>query len=160
MPRPGRAIHFDVPDNIAVSSPLSGEKGTELPAMVESNLPAHDKSHLSGGTMATPRIRATAIALFALMMLGGCSHKLVATEGQGQVSIYPDEDTYRKLEKMKAQGGVAGMLSGMGENLATGKLDNQTPVKIISSDDLGSNIEVSDGPSKGMKGFVPKANVD
>jgi len=48
----------------------------------------------------------------------------------------------------------------MGENLAAGKLDNQTPVKIISGDDLGSNVEVSDGPSKGMKGFVPKANLD
>lgn len=109
--------------------------------------------------MPTLRIRSAAIALVALMMLGGCSHKLVATEGT-QVSIYPDEDTYKKLSQMKAQGGVAGMLSGMGENLAAGKLDNQTPVKIISSDDLGSNIEVSDGPSKGMKGFVPKANVD
>ena len=110
--------------------------------------------------MPTPRIRSAAIALAALMILGGCSHKLVATSGQTQVSIYPDENTYKKLAQMKAQGGVAGMLSGMGENLATGKLDNQTPVKIISSDDLGSNIEVSDGPSKGMKGFVPKANVD
>jgi hypothetical protein len=128
--------------------------------MVESNLLAHDKSHCSGGTMPTLRIRSAAIALVALMMLGGCSHKLVATEGQTQVSIYPDEDTYKKLSQMKAQGGVAGMLSGMGENLAAGKLDNQTPVKIISSDELGSNIEVSDGPSKGMKGFVPKANVD
>ena len=110
--------------------------------------------------MPTPRIRSAAIALAALMMLGGCSHKLIATPGQTQVAIYPDEDTYKKLAQMKAQGGVAGMLSGMGENLATGKLDNQTPVKIISSDDLGSNVEVSDGPSKGMKGFVPKANVD
>ena len=99
------------------------------------------------------------IALAALLMLAGCSHKLVATEGQEQVSIFPDEDTYKKLAQMKAQGGVAGMLSGMGENLAAGKLDTNTPVKIISSDDLGSNVEVSDGPSKGMKGFVPKSNV-
>ena len=106
------------------------------------------------------RTRSATIALAALVMLAGCGHKLVATEGQTQVAIYPDEDTYKKLAQMKAQGGVAGMLSGMGENLATGKLDNQTPVKILSSDDLGSNIEVSDGPSKGMKGFVPKANVD
>jgi hypothetical protein len=128
--------------------------------MVESNLLAHNKSQFSGGTMPTPRIRSAAIALAALMMLAGCSHKLVATPGQTQVSIYPDENTYKKLSQMKAEGGVAGMLSGMGENLATGKLDDQTPVKIISGDDLGSNIEVSVGPSKGMKGFVPKANVD
>ena len=106
------------------------------------------------------RTISAAIALAAPILLGGCSHKVVAGEGQTQVSIYPDEDTYRKLSQMKAQGGVAGMLSGMGENLATGKLDNNTPVRIISSDDLGSSVEVSDGPSKGMKGFVPKANVD
>jgi hypothetical protein len=110
--------------------------------------------------MRIPTTFHVAIALTALLLLAGCSHKLVPTEGQTQVSIYPDEDTYKKLAQMKAQGGVAGMLSGMGENLATGKLDPNTPVKIISSDDLGSNIEVSDGPSKGMKGFVPKANVD
>ena len=110
--------------------------------------------------MSKPGMISAAIAAAALLMLAGCGHKLVTTEGQTQVSIYPDEDTYQKLAKMKAQGGVAGMLSGMGENLAAGKLDNNTPVKIISSDDLGSNIEVADGPSKGMKGFVPKANVD
>jgi len=105
-------------------------------------------------------ITSAALAVAALLVLTGCSHKLVATEGQTQVAIYPDEDTYKKLSQMKAQGGVAGMLSGMGESLAAGKLDSNTPVKIVSSDDLGSNVEVSDGPSKGMKGFVPKANVD
>ena len=33
--------------------------------------------------MPTPRIRSVAIALAALMMLGGCSHKLVATSQPG-----------------------------------------------------------------------------
>ncbi len=110
--------------------------------------------------MQNHRIISAALALGALLLLAGCSHKVIATEGQTQVAIYPDEDTYKKLAQMKAQGGVAGMLGGMGENLAAGKLDTNTPVKIISSDDLGSQVEVSDGPSKGMKGFVPKANVD
>jgi len=98
--------------------------------------------------------------VIAALLMAGCGHKLVASEGQTQVAIYPDEDTYKKLEQMKAKGGVAGMLGGMGENLGTGKLDNNTPVKIVSSDDLGSVVEVTEGPSKGMKGFVPKANVD
>ena len=101
-----------------------------------------------------------AIALVGLLMVAGCSHKLVPSEGQTQVQIFPDEDTYKKLAQMKSQGGVAGMLGGMGENLAAGKLDAGTPVYIISSDDLGSQVEVTDGPAKGMKGFVPKANVD
>ena len=110
--------------------------------------------------MLKQRTICAAIALAALLLMAGCGHKLVATEGQTQVAIFPDEDTYKKLAQMKAQGGVAGMLGGMGENLAAGKLDNGTPVKVISSDDLGSQVEVTEGPSKGMKGFVPKANVD
>ncbi|HKN01676.1 MAG TPA: hypothetical protein VJX23_14260 [Candidatus Binataceae bacterium] len=106
------------------------------------------------------RIIFPAIALGAVLLLAGCSHKLVATEGQTQVPVYPDEDTYKKLSQMKAQGGVAGMLGGMGESLASGKVDNKTPVNIISSDDLGAQIEVTDGPNKGLKGFAAKANVD
>ena len=104
----------------------------------------------------------TSIALiFAMaLMLAGCGHKVVATPGQNQVPVFPDEDTYKKLAQLKSQGGIGGMLGGMGENLAAGKLDNNTPVKIISSDDLGSQIEVIDGPLKGKQGFVPKANVD
>jgi hypothetical protein len=130
------------------------------PAQVEFSRFLHHKSALTGGKMQNRRLLSATIAAAALLVLAGCSHKLVATEGQTQVAIYPDEDTYKKLAQMKAQGGVAGMLGGVGENLAAGKLDNETPVKILSSDALGSQIEVTEGPSKGMKGFVPKANVD
>ena len=110
--------------------------------------------------MRNSKLIPAAIALVGLLAVAGCSHKLVPSEGQTQIQIFPDEDTYKKLAQMKAQGGVAGMLGGVGENLAAGKLDAGTQVNIISSDDLGSQVEVSDGPSKGMKGFVPKANVD
>ncbi|HYB89856.1 MAG TPA: hypothetical protein VEC38_02295 [Candidatus Binataceae bacterium] len=92
--------------------------------------------------------------------IAGCGHKLVATGAQHTVNVYPDEDTYKKLAQMKDQGGVAGMLSGLGENLATRKVEDKTPVKIISSDDLGSQVEVTGGPSAGTKGFVAKENVD
>jgi len=111
------------------------------------------------------RIRTTPISAIVLGMalalaLAACTHKVVSTGDQHTVDVYPDEDTYKKIAQMKDQGGVAGMLGGMGQSLAAHKVDNNTPVKIISSDDLGSQVEILDGASKGMKGFVPKANVD
>jgi precorrin-4 methylase len=102
----------------------------------------------------------SAAALGATLAIVGCGHKVIATGGEHSVSLYPDEDTYKKLAQMKGQGGVAGMLGGLGENLATNKVDSNTPVKIIYKDDLGAQVEVTDGPSKGAKGFVPKANLD
>jgi len=102
----------------------------------------------------------TGIAVGAALALAGCGHKLVATSGEKTVSVYPDEDTYKKLAQMKGQGGVAGMLGGLGENLATKKVAADTPVKILSSDDMGAQVEILDGSEKGQKGFVPKENVD
>jgi hypothetical protein len=40
------------------------------------------------------------------------------------------------------------------------KVDNDTPVKILNSDDEGSQIEVLDGASKGVTGYVSKDSVD
>jgi hypothetical protein len=100
------------------------------------------------------------IAVGAALALAGCGHKLVATSGEKTVSVYPDEDTYKKIAQMKGEGGVAGMFGGLGESLATKKVANDTPVKILSSDDVGSQVEILDGSDKGQKGFVPKANVD
>ena len=97
--------------------------------------------------------------LVAALSAAGCGHKVVANPGETTVSIYPDEDTWQKLGQMKSQGGVVGMLSGLGAGLATKQVDNNTPVKIISSDDSGSKIEVLDGANKGLSGFVPKANL-
>jgi hypothetical protein len=100
------------------------------------------------------------IAVGTALALAGCGHKLVANGGEKTVSIYPDEDTYKKISQMKGQGGVAGMFGGLGESLATKKVANDTPVKILSSDDLGSEVEILDGSEQGQKGFVPKRNVD
>lgn len=96
----------------------------------------------------------------AALALAGCGHKLVATSGEKTVAIYPDEDTYKKIEQMKGEGGVAGMFGGLGESLATKQVSNDTPVKILFSDNFGSEIEVLEGSEKGQRGFVPKANVD
>ncbi|HEY6394619.1 MAG TPA: hypothetical protein VIX12_04315 [Candidatus Binataceae bacterium] len=99
-------------------------------------------------------------ALGAALMLAGCQHRLVAANEEHTVGLYPDEQTYMKIAQMKGQGGVAGMIGGMGQNLATRQIDNDTPVRIISSDDMGSQVEIIDGPLKGTTGFAPKQNVN
>jgi transcription antitermination factor NusG len=76
------------------------------------------------------------------------------------VKVYPDQATYDKLAKLKSEGGPMGMLGGLGANLAAKQVDDRTPVRIVSSNDEGSEIEVTDGPFKGLKGFVPRQNVD
>ena len=100
-----------------------------------------------------------AIVLATALTVAGCGHKVVASPGETTVAVYPDEDTWRKLAQMKSQGGVVGMLGGLGAGLATKQVDNNTPVKIISSDEAGSKIEVLDGANKGLTGFVPKENL-
>jgi outer membrane lipopolysaccharide assembly protein LptE/RlpB len=105
-------------------------------------------------------MRVFVIAAAAALMLAGCGHKLRATGNDATIALYPDEDTYKKIAQMKSEGGVAGMLGGLGQNLATKQIDNHTPVRIISSDDLGAQVEITDGVNKGAKGFVAKANVD
>ena len=100
-----------------------------------------------------------AAVIGAMISVAGCGHKLVAHNGESTVAVYPDEDTFTKLIDLKKQGGVGGMIGGLGEGLATKQVDNNTPVKVIRSDDRGSQIEVMDGAFKGMQGFVPKDSV-
>ena len=100
-----------------------------------------------------------AIAALAALIASGCQHRLVATGDEHTVKLYPDEATYEKVKGMKKEGGALGMLGGMGENFIARQLDNNTPVRIISSDSEGAQIEVTDGPNKGMQGFVAKENV-
>jgi hypothetical protein len=93
------------------------------------------------------------------LTLAACGHKVVANQGETTVAVYPDEETWQKLGQLKSQGGVVGMLGGLGQGLATKQVDNNTPIKIVSSDDNGSKVEVLDGANKGLAGFVPKSNV-
>lgn len=100
------------------------------------------------------------VALAAALMMAGCGHKLVANAGEHTVRVYPDQATFDKLAKMKAEGGPMGMLGGIGQNIAAKEVDDRTPVRVVSSNDEGSEVEVTDGPYKGLKGFVPRQNVD
>ncbi len=111
---------------------------------------------LDGGA----RLAALCALLAAALMLAGCGHKLVANAGEHTVKVYPDQATFDKLAKLKSEGGAMGMLGGIGANLAAKEVDDRTPVRVVSSNEEGSEVEVTDGPYKGLKGFVPRQNVD
>ncbi len=87
------------------------------------------------------------------------SHKLVVTGNQHSVPVYPDEQTYLHTSHEKLEGGLVGVVGDVKEHLAA-KLDDQTPIEIVASDDNGAVITVIDGPMKGATGFVAKQNVD
>ena len=109
------------------------------------------------------RISTIVICAFVIggaLAIAGCGHHLVAHNGESTVAVYPDENTFVKLTDLKKQGGVGGMIGGLGEGLTAKQVDNNTPVRIINSDDRGSRIEVLDGAFKGTQGFVPKDNLN
>jgi hypothetical protein len=107
----------------------------------------------------------TRLALAASMVglalcIAGCQHYLVAAPGDTTVAIYPDRQTYDKLADLKKQGALGALASGLGKGVESKNVDDKTPVHVISSDDEGDVIEVTDGPNKGVSGFVPKNSVN
>lgn len=92
-------------------------------------------------------------------MLAGCQHYLVAAPGDTTVAIYPDRQTYDKLADLKKQGPIGQLASGVGKGIESKAVDDKTPVKVISSDDEGDAIEVTQGPNAGVSGYVPKNSV-
>jgi hypothetical protein len=87
-------------------------------------------------------------------------HKLVATAGEHSVPLYSDEHTYMKVSRMKQQGGVEGMAGDLGKDLSARQIDDETSVKVVSSDPNGAVVEITEGPMKGESGFVAMQNLD
>lgn len=110
--------------------------------------------------MKATRLTLAAALVLGLISLAGCGHKLVAHGGDTTVSVYPGKDAFDKMKAMEKQGGPAGLIAGLGESMVAKKIDAGTPVKILSTDDTGCQIEVLDGPNKGMQGYVSKDSVD
>lgn len=95
-----------------------------------------------------------------LPFVAGCSHKLIAHNGETTVDIYSNKDQFDKVQSMKSQGGPAALLGGLGESMLAKKVAADTPIKVLSNDDRGSTVEVLDGPAKGLQGYVANDNVD
>lgn len=103
--------------------------------------------------------KSLAAVAIAALLCAGCGHYVRATTGQTAVAVYPDEATFVKVKSLEGQGGPMGMVGNLGENVLARKIDDRTPIRIISRDNLGALIEVIDGPNKGLRGFVPQANL-
>ena len=88
------------------------------------------------------------------------THKLVVTGNEHSVPVYDNEHSYLETSQMKQEGGPEGMVGEMKQRMTTKQLDDQTNVEIVTSDDNGAVITVTDGPMKGQTGFVAKENVD
>lgn len=96
----------------------------------------------------------------AVLALAGCGHKLIAHGGKTTVAVYPDKSSFDQLKSMQSQGGPSGLIGGMGASIVTKRVDNGTPVKIDHCDPEGCQIEVLDGASKGLIGYVAKDSVN
>jgi len=142
---------------------------------IAGNLTSGEAARLKGGRLRMLRlmlssredflVRMTRFAKAAssigiAIMLAGCRHYLVAAPGDTTVAIYPDRQTYDKLADLKKSGPIGQFASGVGKGFASKSVDDKTPVKIISSDDEGDVIEVTEGPNAGVSGFVPKNSVN
>jgi len=112
----------------------------------------------------------TTLLLFAMVASGMTScqgqvqtvlpHKVVVTGNQHSVPVYPDEEAYLHTARMKGEGGVAGIVGDVKQKFQAKEIEDQTPVQIVSADDNGAVIAVTDGPMKGLTGFVPKQNIN
>ncbi len=102
----------------------------------------------------------SAVALIAACQKPVLTHKLVVTGNQHSVPLYADEHTYLDVSHERQQGGVEGMAGEVRNKFSARELDDQTPVKVVSSDENGAVVEVIEGPMKGQSGFVAKQNLD
>lgn len=96
----------------------------------------------------------------ALLVIAGCTHKLVARGGETTVNVFSSKQDFENLMSMKSRGGAEGIVGGLGETLMAKKVAENTPVKILSSDSEGADIQVLEGPNAGLRGYVAKDNVD
>jgi hypothetical protein len=106
------------------------------------------------------RIAAAVTLIGALFGSAGCSHKLVGRGGETTVSVFPSKKDFDNVMSMKSRGGAEGMVGGLGETFMAKKVAENTPVKVLSADSEGDDVQVLEGPNAGLRGYVAKDNVD
>ena len=110
-----------------------------------------------------------ATALTIALAVAGCGNRLVADKGEKTVRVFGEQDTYEGLKKIRhmvEHGSTPQEVSAGSYLLKLGaddfhntKVDAGTRVKIITTNPVGSTVEVLEGPNKGLKGFVGKENL-
>ena len=111
--------------------------------------------------MRLAKVTLGATIILTALLIAGCGHKLVANSGAATVTVYPSREAFDRINSLKNQdGAVGGMIGGIGENLVGKRINDQTPVKIISSDNEGAEVEVLKGSDQGLHGYVAKDNVN
>ena len=106
------------------------------------------------------RVTVAVTLMGALFGITGCSHKLVARGGETTVSVFPSKKDFDNVMSMKSRGGAEGIVGGLGETFMAKKVAGDTPIKVLSSDSEGNEIQVLQGPDAGLRGYVAKDNVD
>ena len=112
-----------------------------------------------GGNFHVRKIALGLVLVSALLVISGCSHRLVGHGGETTISVFNSKKDFDNVMSMKSRGGVSGLAGGVGENLMSRKVGQDTQVKILSSDSEGYEIQVVDGPNAGLRGYVAKDNV-
>lgn len=105
------------------------------------------------------RIAAAVTLIVALFGIAGCSHKLIGRGDETTVSVFPTKKDFDNVMSMKSRGGAEGMVGGLGETFMAKKVAENTPVKVLSADSEGDDIQVLQGPDAGLRGYVAKDNV-
>jgi hypothetical protein len=110
-------------------------------------------------------LAAAAVGVVIIGLIPACqkplvTHKLVVTGNEHSVPLYSDEQTYLNVSHEQQQGGVEGMAGDVRNKLSAREIDDQTAIQIVSSDDNGAVVEITEGPMKGQSGFVAKQNID
>jgi len=146
----------------ALGTGLSRRRGYKLSWLLEAGNFIPVKSYYGPSEVHVRIVRiAIAVTLMgALLGITGCSHKLVGRAGETTVSVFPTKKDFDNVMSMKSRGGAEGMVGGLGETLVAKKVAESTQVKILSSDNEGDEIQVLQGPSAGLRGYVAKDNVD
>jgi hypothetical protein len=106
------------------------------------------------------RVVLAAMLTGPILTVAGCGHKLVARSGDTTVNVFPSKKDFDNVMSMKSRGGAEGMVGGLGESFMAKKVAGNTPVKILSSDSEGDDIQVLEGPDSGLRGYVAKDNVN
>jgi hypothetical protein len=95
-----------------------------------------------------------------LLGIAGCTHKLVGRGGETTVNVFSSKKDFDNVMSMKSRGGAEGIVGGLGETFMAKQVAANTPVKIISSDSEGADVQVLEGPNAGLRGYVANDNVD